>query len=132
MTDRRPERVYGVLVDDGRVFLRARGANELGLPGGVFRPLAEDRKVELKAHLQDDLGIRATRLWAQGGFDYQAPGEAVAVFSGFYSVWEWDGEVPGDCGRWVTRDELAWVAGLPQSLRILLLSVLETVAMRTT
>ena len=131
MTDRRPDRVYGVLVREGTVFLRS-SAGEAGLPGGVFRPMAEDRKVELRAHLRDQLGIDATNVWAQGGFDYTAPGEDRPHFSGFYSVWAWEGDIPEHAGTWVTREALAGVAGLPGPLRILLLSVLDTVAMRTT
>ena len=131
MTDRRPDRVYGVLVREGAVFLRS-GEGPPGLPGGVFRPLAEDRKVELRAHLLDQLGIEATNVWAQGGFDYQAPGEDRPWFSGFYSVWAWEGEIPAHAGTWVTREALPGVLGLPGTLRTLLLSVLDTVAMRTT
>lgn len=130
MRDDRPEKVYGILVRDGRAFLLARGG-EYGLPGGEFRPMAEDRKVELQAHLLDQLGIVARTIWAQGAFDYQAPGDERAFFSGFYTVWEWEGEVPTHRGRWVGPEELAEVQ-LPPSLRILLLSVLTMQALRTT
>jgi hypothetical protein len=129
MTDRKPDRVYGVLVRDARVFLERRGAG-LALPGGVFRPMAEDRKVELKAHLFDSFGIVATAVWAQGGFMYQRPGEEDEWFSGFYSVWEWDGEMPEDAGVWLDEDEVA-ASRLTTSVKILLTSVLNTVAMRT-
>ena len=98
MSDQRPERVYGVLVREGQVFLSAH-EGRFGLPGGVFRPMAEDRKVELKGHLEEQLGVRATAVWAQGGFDYQHPAEEEARFSGFYSVWEWTGEVAEAAGR---------------------------------
>ena len=98
--DSRPERVYGVLVRGGTVFLSAHDGR-FGLPGGVFRPLAEDRKVELKGHLEEQLGIRATAVWAQGGFDYQHPAEGRPTFCGFYSVWEWEGDVPDSAGRWL-------------------------------
>ena len=103
MTDRRPDRVYAILCRERKVFLRAiDGLNErFGLPGGVFRPLAEDRKVELRAHLQDQLGIDAAKIWAQGGFEYRDAAEAEGAFSGFYTVWEWDGAVPPDAGIWV-------------------------------
>lgn len=130
MSDRRPDCVYGVLVHEGRVFLRSMDGH-FGLPGGVFRPLAEDRKVELKAHLWDQLGIEARAVWAQGAFEYRNPDEDREKFCGFYSVWEWDGEVPEALGRWLSADELAMTA-VPASLRILLFSVLQTLALRTT
>ncbi|MCS7296396.1 MAG: hypothetical protein RMK15_04600 [Chloroflexota bacterium] len=130
MRDDRPERVYGILVRQGRAFLLRRG-DTYGLPGGEFRPLAEDRKVELRGHLLDQLGIVARTIWAQGAFDYQAPGEDRPRFSGFYTVWEWEGDVPADAGRWVSAAELDDVT-LPTSLRILLLSVLTMQALRTT
>jgi hypothetical protein len=129
VTDRRPERVYGILVRDGRAFLVRRG-DRLGLPGGVFRPLAEDRKVELRAHLMDQLGVDATRIWAQGAFEYQDPAESEPAFAGFYSVWEWNGELPDSAGEWLDLDGLAGAALAP-SLRILLMSVLNTLALRT-
>lgn len=129
MTDRRPERVYGILVREGRVFLAATGGG-LGLPGGVFRPMAEDRKVELKAHLWDQLGIEARAIWAQGAFDYQAPGEEREFFSGFYTVWDWTGEVASEAGIWAGVDSLALMP-LTASLKILLTSVLNTQALRT-
>lgn len=131
MTDRRPDRVYGMLVREGRVFLRACPGG-LALPGGVFRPLAEDRKVELKAHLFDQLAIEARSVWAQGAFDYHHPDEPEPAFSGFYSVWEWDGNISPALGEWLDRDGVTDAPELPASLRILLLSVLETVALRTT
>jgi hypothetical protein len=130
MSDRRPDCVYGVLVREGRVFVRAHDGH-IGLPGGVFRPLAEDRKVELKAHLWDQLGIEARAVWAQGAFEYRNFDEANEKFCGFYSVWEWDGDVPGEAGHWLTADELAMTA-LPAPLRILLFSVLQTLAVKTT
>ena len=133
MTDRRPDRVYALLVRDGKVFLRAvEGTTErYGLPGGVFRPLAEDRKVELRAHLQDQLGIEATKIWAQGGFEYRDAAETEDAFSGFYTVWEWHGDVPRDAGIWIDARTIERVVGLPESLRVLIFSVLDTVAMRT-
>jgi hypothetical protein len=130
MSDQRPDRVYGVLVREGTVFLSAHDG-QFGLPGGVFRPLAEDRKVELKAHLEEQLGIRASAVWAQGAFDYQHPVEREPLFSGFYSVWEWTGTAPDSAGCWLNEEEITWLPGLPGSLRILLISVLQTVAMRT-
>lgn len=130
MTDRRPERVYGILVRDGRVFLRSLGG-ELGLPGGVFRPLAEDRKVELKAHVWDQLGIEATRVWAQGAFQYRNADEQSEAFCGFYTVWDWDGEVEEALGEWMNLDGVA-ASHLVPSLKILLTSVLNTTALRTT
>ena len=130
MTDRRPDRVYGIVTRDGRAFLVERDGS-LTLPGGVFRPLADNRKTELKAHLFDQLGIDARNIWAQGAFDYQAPGEERAWFSGFYTVWEWAGEPPTGTGRWLTKDEVAETDGLPAALRTLLLSVLDSVPMRT-
>ena len=129
MTDRRPDCVYGLLVRDGLVFVRAMDGH-FGLPGGVFRPMAEDRKVELRAHLWDQLGIEARSIWAQGAFEYRNPDAERECFCGFYSVWEWDGEVPDNAGRWMTADELAMTA-IPASLRILLFSVLQTQAVRT-
>jgi hypothetical protein len=129
MTDARPECVYGILVRDGRVFLRRYG-DQLAPPGGVFRPLAEDRKVELKAHLFDQLGIRASAVWAQGAFRYQHALEERERFSGFYTVWDWEGEVPPAAGDWL--DESAVSTGVaPASLRVLLISVLATLALRT-
>jgi hypothetical protein len=130
VTDVRPDRVYGILVRDGRVFLRDCGGR-LGLPGGVFRPLAEDRKVELRAHIWDQLGVRATAIWAQGAFAYRDPAEQTEAFSGFYSVWDWDGDVPASAGTWLDGDAVSWHPDLSPSLRILLTTVLNTVAMRT-
>ena len=130
MTDRRPDRVYGILVKEGEVFLRDCGAGRDGLPGGVFRPLAEHRKVELRAHLYDQLGIEARSIWAQGAFDYQDPAEEGPGFSGFYTAWEWDGEIRPGTGRWAGKDDVVR-SELPASLRILLLSVLDTLAVRT-
>lgn len=129
MTDRRPECVYGILVRDAHVFLVHQDQG-LGLPGGVFRKMAEDRKVELKAHLWDQLGIEATRVWAQGAFGYQAPGEGQEQFSGFYTVWEWDGDLPEGRGVWLDADGLS-EASIPASLKILLTSVVNTLALRT-
>lgn len=128
--DKRPDCVYGILVRDGQVFL-AWHEGALCLPGGVFRPLAEDRKVELKAHLFDQLGIDARAIWAQGAFDYQHPAETGARFSGFYTVWEWANEVPAGAGLWLDADGVNETE-LPTSLRILLISVLNTLAVRTT
>ncbi|WBL35288.1 hypothetical protein O0235_10910 [Tepidiforma flava] len=130
MTDRRPDRVYGILVRPGEVFLRDVGGR-LGLPGGIFRPLAEDRKVELRAHLWDQLGIEASAIWAQGAFDYQDPAEDRPWFSGFYTVWQWQPDPAPGAGRWLSRDDVL-AAGLSPSLRILLLSVLDTIAIKTT
>jgi hypothetical protein len=130
MTDRRPDCVYGILVRDCRVFLRGFG-EERGLPGGIFRPMAEDRKVEVRAHLWDQLGIEARAVWAQGAFEYRNPDEAAERFSGFYTVWEWEPDVPAEAGCWLTSDEVA-ASALTPSLRILLLSVLATLAMKTT
>jgi hypothetical protein len=130
MPDNRPERVYGIIVRDGRVFLR-HAKNGLGLPGGVFRPLAKDRKVEIRGHLFDQLGVIPERTWAQGAFMYRDAAEDTAAFSGFYTVWDWTGDIPAGAGKWVDRNELPNVPGLPGSLRILLLSVLETVAIKT-
>ena len=129
MSDRRPQRVYGILVRDGHTFVLRRGAR-LGLPGGVFRPLADDRKVELRAHLWDQLGIEATRVWAQGAFDYQGLDDAQPQFSGFYSVWEWEGTVAPSAGDWLDADGVA-TAPLAPSVKILLTSVLNTLALRT-
>lgn len=130
MTDRRPERVYGVLRRADSVFLRALPGG-LGLPGGVFRTLAEDRKVELAGHISDQLGIVAKNIWAQGAFNYRDNSEADEAFSGFYTVWDWDGEIPPGAGSWLDRAAVESGAGLPGSLRILLLSILDTVAMKT-
>lgn len=130
MTDRRPACVYGILVRDRRVFLRSFAGGALGLPGGVFRPLADDRKVELRAHLYDQLGIDARAIWAQGAFDYTDPASSGEAFSGFYTVWDWDGEPPTDAGCWLDAPALA-TAALPDSLRVLLLSVVDTLAVRT-
>jgi hypothetical protein len=129
MTDRRPDCVYGILVRDGRAFLAPYG-NELGLPGGVFRPLAEDRKIELRAHLFDQLGIEARAIWAQGAFLYRHPQEAQERFSGFYTVWEWAPDVQPEAGTWVDSAGVSTLDVHP-SLKILLLSVLATLAVRT-
>jgi hypothetical protein len=129
MTDKRPERVYGVLRRDDRVFLR-RTPGGLGLPGGLFQPMAEDRKVELRAHVFDQLGVSAKNIWAQGAFAYRDAADDREAFSGFYTIWDWDGDVPERAGEWLGRDDIA-AAGLPGSLRILLLSILDTVAMKT-
>ena len=130
MTDKKPDCVYALLVRDGRVFVRAIDGH-FGLPGGVFRDMAEDRKVELRAHLWDQLGIDARSIWAQGAFQYRNPDEEREKFSGFYSVWEWDGDVHDAAGRWLNSDEIAMTA-VPASLRILLFSVLQTQAVKTT
>jgi hypothetical protein len=127
--DNRPERVYGILVRDHRVYLTRHGAGH-GLPGGVFRPLAEDRKVELAEHIRNQLGIEAKSIWAQGAFHYKHPAEEREHFSGFYTVWEWEGDLPAGAGAWFDRHTLAG-AVVPPSLRILLLSVLSTEALRT-
>ena len=130
MSDRRPDRVYGVLVREGELFMSAH-EGQFALPGGVFQPMAEDRKAELKVYLLEQLGVRATAVWAQGGFDYQHPAEREPHFSGFYSVWEWQGEPTLGAGRWLNEEQVTWLPGLPGSLRVLLISVLETVALRT-
>jgi len=130
MSDNRPERVYGILVRDGRVFLRESERGP-GLPGGVFRPLADDRKVELKGHIHDQLGVHARAVWAQGAFDYRDAAEEREAFCGFYSVWDWDGEIAPEMGRWLNAAGVASESGLPPSLRILLTTVLDTVAMKT-
>ena len=128
--DKRPDCVYGVLVRDQRVFLTwHEGA--LGLPGGVFQPLAEDRKVELRAYLADQLGIDARAIWAQGAFDYQHPAHAAPRFSGFYTVWEWANEIPAGVGIWLDADGV-FETELPAALKILLISVLNTQAVKTT
>ena len=129
MTDRRPDCVYGILVRDGHAFL-ARYGDAFGLPGGVFRPLAEDRKVELRAHLFDQLGIEARAIWAQGAFLYQHPTDDTERFSGFYTVWEWAPGVPLDAGAWFDAEAVSAI-DVPASLKILLLSVLATLAVRT-
>lgn len=143
--DRRPECVYGVLVRDQRVFLTWHDG-ALGLPGGVFQPLAEDRKVELRAYLADQLGIDARAIWAQGAFYYQHPVEAAPRFSGFYTVWEGftvgdlrltnRGErgpraIAADAGTWLDADGVSDTV-LPAPLKILLISVLNTQAVKTT
>jgi hypothetical protein len=127
--DNRPERVYGILVRDHCVYLTSYG-DEHGLPGGVFRPLAEDRKVELAEHIRDQLGVEARAIWAQGAFRYRHPLEEAERFSGFYTVWEFEGVLPQGAGAWFDRHTLE-DAILPPSLRILLLSVLSTEALRT-
>ncbi|HXU24648.1 MAG TPA: hypothetical protein VN697_11515 [Tepidiformaceae bacterium] len=142
MSDRRPDCIYGVLVRDGTVFLSEHtavagrqeagnaGAPVLALPGGIFRPLADDRKAELKAHLYDQLAIMARAVWAQGAFMYQHPLERRPRFSGFYTVWEWDGDVSDELGVWLDADGIT-ASALPPPLRVLLLSVLATLALRT-
>src|SRR5690606_12971044 len=100
-------------------------------PGGAFAPLADDRKGELRAHLLDQLGIVARAVWAQGAFDYHHPAEEIARFSGFYSVWEWDGEIAPGAGEWLGAGDIA-ASGLAPSVKILLTSVLDTKAIRTT
>jgi hypothetical protein len=129
MSNRRPDRVYGIIVRDHRVFL-AEYDGRFGLPGGVFRPLAEDTKVELAVHLAEQLGIKSTRIWAQGAFVYHHPAEAEEALSGFYTIWDWEGEVPDGAGHWIDNRGLLEY-DLPPSLRILLLSVLETEAIKT-
>jgi hypothetical protein len=130
MTDTRPARVYGVLVRNDKVFL-ADYRGRPGLPGGAFRPMAEDRKVELRAYLHDALGIDARAIWAQGAFFYQHPEEEREEFSGFYTVWDWDGEIAPGVGTWMGAEAVA-TAALPASLKILLTSVLATQAVKTT
>ena len=130
MTDRRPDCVYGILIREGRVFLRSMGG-ELGLPGGIFRPLAEDRKVELRAHIWDQLAIEARAVWAQGAFDYRNPDEATERFSGFYTVWEWEPEPAPGLGAWFDAEQVSASTLMP-SLKILLHSVIATQAVKTT
>jgi hypothetical protein len=130
MTDRRPDCVYGILIREGRVFLRSV-EGRLGLPGGVFRPLAEDRKVELRAHIWDQLAVEARAVWAQGAFDYRNPDEEVERFSGFYTVWEWEPDPAASTGAWFDSDQVSG-AELPASLKILLQSVIATQAVKTT
>ena len=48
-----------------------------------------------------------------------------------HPFWEWDGEVPEGAGAWVDREQVQWAPGLSPSIRILLLSILDTVAMKT-
>jgi hypothetical protein len=129
MTDRRPDRVYGIIVRDSRVFL-CRYGDHFGLPGGIFRPLAEDRKAEVRGHLLDQLGIMSRAVWAQGAFIYHHPAEEIPQFSGFYTVREWDGGIPGDAGEWFGAEDLAGV-NLEPALRVLLLSVMATQAVHT-
>lgn len=130
MTDRRPDCVYGILIREGRVFLREMG-DEMGLPGGIFRPLAEDRKVELRAHIWDQLEVEARAVWAQGAFDYRNPDEETARFSGFYTVWEWEPDPAPGLGRWLDAEQVAASSLIP-SLKILLQSVIATQAVKTT
>ncbi|MEX2081564.1 MAG: hypothetical protein WEC33_08100 [Dehalococcoidia bacterium] len=130
MSDDRPDRVYGVIVRDGRVFVTHHGIQR-GLPGGVFRKLAEDRKVELRAHLATQLGIEARAVWAQGAFFYRHPAEEREYFSGFYSVWEFEGEPSAGAGEWLSADEVR-ASLMPAPIRILLTSVLNTAASKTT
>jgi len=129
MTDRRPDRVYGIVVQDGRAFL-CRYGDRFGLPGGIFRPMAEDRKAEVRAHLLDQLGIMSRAVWAQGAFIYHHPAEDIPQFSGFYTVWEWDGALPEDAGEWMDADQIAQ-ADIETALRVLLLSVVTTQAVHT-
>lgn len=128
--DKRPECVYAVLVREGRVFLTWHDG-ALGLPGGVFQPLAEDRKLELRAYLTDQLGISARAIWAQGAFEYRRPDQPVSRFCGFYTVWEWTNELAPGCGIWLDADAVIKTE-LPAALKILLISVLNTQAVRTT
>jgi hypothetical protein len=130
MSDRRPDRVYGILVQGGHVFV-ARHDEGVALPGGPFPAMAADRKAELRAHLLDQLGIVGRSIWAQGAFDYQLPSEDRPHFSGFYSVWEWDGHVDDTKGHWLSPDDVA-ASRLAPSLKVLLASVLGLKAMRTT
>jgi hypothetical protein len=129
MTDRRPDRVYGIIVRDSRVFL-CRYGQRFGLPGGIFRPLAEDRKAEVRGHLLDQLGIMSRAVWAQGAFIYHHPVEEIPQFSGFYTVWEWDGEIDEGAGRWFGAHDLEQ-ANLETAMRVLLLSVMATKAVHT-
>ena len=141
MSDRRPDCIYGILVRDGAVFLSQHpavagrpeagsAAAVLAVPGGIFRPLADDRKAELKAHLYDQLAIMARAVWAQGAFMYQHPLERRPRFSGFYTVWEWDGDLSDELGVWLDAEGVT-ASSLPAPLRVLLLSVLATLALRT-
>lgn len=128
--DDRPERVYGILVRGEEVFL-AEYKGAFGLPGGDFPAMADNRKEQLAAHLFDQLGIVARATWAQGAFLYGHPTEGRERFSGFYTVWEWDGYVREGTGSWFDREGVE-LASIPASLRILLTSVLATHALRTT
>lgn len=128
--DQRPDAVYGILVRAGRVFVASYPGGR-GVPGGAFRPLADDRKVELRAHLWDQLGLETRAVWAQGAFLYRHPREEREQFAGFYTVWEWDGEPPAGSGEWLDERAVVAAADLPASLRILLTTVLNTIAIRT-
>ena len=128
--DRRPDRVYGIPVQDHAVFL-VRYPGGFGPAGGVFAPLAEDRKAEVQAHLVEQLGIVARRIWGQGAFDYRHPEEDREYFSGFYTIWQWDGEIPERRGAWLGQAQLASLDVVP-SLKILLTSIVDMHAIQTT
>jgi len=130
MTDRRPDRVYGLLVREGRVFV-LRTPSGPALPGGEFRPLAEDRKAELAAHIYDQLGVEVRSIWGQGAFEYRDPLEARPGFSGFYSVWEFEGTIPAGSGEWLDPGGVA-ASSLDPRVKVLLTSLLDTKAMKTT
>lgn len=130
MSDRRPECVYGLLVRDEQVFVLRTPAGR-ALPGGEFRPLAADRKAELAAHIHDQLGIEVRSIWGQGAFDYRHPGDDRPRFSGFYSIWEFDGDIPAGVGEWLDARAVAGSALEPR-VKILLTSLLDTRAMKTT
>jgi hypothetical protein len=84
----------------------------------------------VRGHLLDQLGIMSRAVWAQGAFIYHHPVEEIPQFSGFYTVWEWDGELPAAAGAWFDADQLV-AADLETSLRVLLLSVVATQAVHT-
>lgn len=128
--DRRPDRVYGIPVQEHAVYL-VRYADGFGPAGGVFAPLAADRKAELQAHLIEQLGIVARRIWAQGAFDYRHPAEGREWFSGFYTVWQWDGDIAERRGIWLGQAQVAALDIAP-SLKILLTSIIDTQAIETT
>lgn len=128
--DRRPDRVYGIPVHEHAVYL-VRYANGFGPAGGIFAPLAEDRKAELQAHLIEQLNIVARRIWGQGAFDYRHPEEDREYFSGFYTVWQWDGDLLEGRGLWLGQAQVAALDVVP-SLKILLTSIIDTQAIQTT
>ncbi|MBN9492953.1 hypothetical protein J0H33_06350 [bacterium] len=92
--------------------------------------MAEDRKAEVRAHILDQLGIMCRAVWAQGAFIYHHPIEEIPQFSGFYTVWTWDGDIPADAGEWLDAGQIA-EADIEAGLRVLLLSIATTQAVDT-
>ena len=130
----RPDRVHGLVIQDGKVLLVRRGRRWFA-PGGPLQGQDEDPKSALRRELEADLGVKTRSIWAQGAFDEDIPGVGKRT-CGFYSVWNIEGDpVPqgrfAEEARWFASNELTSI-GMSSSLRVLCISLLAQYATRTT